>query len=102
MAALAEHGITLRRSTPGEHRAPCPECDRGPRDDALAVRLAGDGSATWLCHRCGCKGGIAPERSERPVRPARARQDKRDEPERYDTLAPWGLALWQDSETLFL
>jgi putative DNA primase/helicase len=39
----------------GEHRHPCPQCERGPRDDALAIKVD-DRGATWLCHRCGLKG----------------------------------------------
>ena len=55
--ALEERGIRLKQYQHGEHRASCPECDRGPKDDALAVRMDDDG-ATWLCHRCGWSGGI--------------------------------------------
>jgi hypothetical protein len=47
-AELEDRGIYLRKWHRGEHRAPCPECDRGPRDDALAVRIDADG-ATWIC-----------------------------------------------------
>ena len=48
---LPDRGIVLkRRAEPGEHRAPCPECDRGPCDDALAVRIGQEGAATWFCH----------------------------------------------------
>jgi putative DNA primase/helicase len=92
---LAEVGIRLKRSKPGEHRAPCPECDKGPRDDALAVKIDRDGGATWVCHRCDWRGAIGPERSERHARPAAPRQDKRADPEQHDTLAPWGHRLWQ-------
>jgi putative DNA primase/helicase len=95
LSRLADHGIRLRHHKPGEDRAPCPECDRGPKDDALAVRIEGDGSATWICHRCDWRGGIGPERSERHAKPAPARQDKRSDPEQHDTLAPWGERLWQ-------
>jgi hypothetical protein len=92
--ALEERGIVLKRYQPGEHRAPCPECDRGPRDDALAVRVDHDG-ATWICHRCDWRGGIGPGREERPARRAPPRQDARPEPGRYETLAPHGLRLWE-------
>jgi hypothetical protein len=92
--ALEDHGIRLKRYQPGEHRAACPACDRGPKDDALAVRIEDDGAATWICHRCNWRGGIGPERSEQPTRPAPARQERQPEPDRYDTLAPWGARLW--------
>lgn len=59
--ALADVGIHLKRETRGEHRTACPECDRGKKDTALAV-LIDDRGATWLCHRCGWKGAIGPER----------------------------------------
>jgi putative DNA primase/helicase len=57
--ALANRGIHLREHHHGEHRAACPECARTrPRrgDTALAVRIDPDGSACWLCHRCGWVG----------------------------------------------
>jgi putative DNA primase/helicase len=91
--ALEERGIRLRKYQPGEHRCPCPECGRGPRDDALAVRIDHDG-ATWTCHRCEWKGGIGPERSERRAKPAHRRQGRQPEPEHHVTLSPWGLNLW--------
>ncbi len=61
--SLADHGIRLRRETPGEHRCPCPECAgakarRG--DDALAVKVEPDGACTWVCHRCSWRGGLPP------------------------------------------
>ena len=72
-ADLAGHGIRLRSSKPGEHRAACPECARAksrPRDEALAIRIDQDGGATWLCHRCGWKGATRrPEGSPGPDRP---------------------------------
>jgi hypothetical protein len=61
MSDLAELGIRLRRDTPGERRAACPQCARAkPRgaDDALAVKLEPDDGATWLCHRCGWRGAL--------------------------------------------
>ncbi len=74
---LGDLGIHLKHDSSGEHRTACPECDRGPKDTALAVRLEADGGATWLCHRCGFSGGIRGERTmlgapTRPVVPPRA------------------------------
>ena len=95
--SLAERDISLRRYEPGEHRAPCPWCDRGPRDDALAVRVDQDG-ATWICHRCGEKGGTR-TRQDRSPRPQRLVPTPEPEPgpERHETLSDWGHALWADS-----
>jgi putative DNA primase/helicase len=96
--ALAAVGIVVRRFEPGEHRAPCPWCDKGPRDDALAVRIDRDGAATWLCHRCGEKGSSrqAPDGSTPGPRP----QAPRLEPERYETLSDWGRTLWENSRPI--
>jgi ribosomal protein L37AE/L43A len=74
----------------GENRRPCPECDRGTRDRALAVRLGDDGTVIWLCHRCGWAGREAGERTvtriaqgtRKPEHPARA-------------LSAWGMNLWR-------
>jgi len=79
--ALAEAGIRPRRWRQGESRAPCPRCDRGPRDDALAVRIGTD-AAMWVCHRCGWSGRITDRddgsRTPRPTprpRPEPAQDD---------------------------
>lgn len=52
---------------PGTHRLPCPSCNRGKRDDALAVTVEADGSAVWLCHRCGLKGSERLHPETRPT-----------------------------------
>jgi putative DNA primase/helicase len=96
VSTLADFGIHLRHpNRPGQQRAPCPECDRGKKDDALAVKLERDGSATWLCHRCGWKGGTGNggDRPWSPPAPAVKRQ-REPEPERYDRLAPWAERIW--------
>ena len=92
---LAERGIRLRHHKAGEHRGSCPRCNRGPRDDALAVRIEGDGAATWLCHRCGWKGGVGPECSRRPCKPTHRRQESCAQPERYVALSEKGHSLWR-------
>jgi putative DNA primase/helicase len=88
---LADRGIVLRHHEPGQHRAPCPWCDKGPRDDALAVRIDADG-ACWHCHRCGEKGALRQAQDCNALRPRR--RTPAPEPERHDTLSPWGLNLW--------
>jgi putative DNA primase/helicase len=87
---LNELGIRLRSYQPGEHRALCPECNRGKRDDALAVRID-DRGATWLCHRC-CRRGAVSDRghTERDQRPR-----PNPEPEKFTTLSSKGQALWR-------
>jgi len=55
--------------SPGPHRLPCPRCAQvkhRPRDDALSALLEPDGGLTWLCHRCGWRGGLPGAR--RPLR----------------------------------
>jgi putative DNA primase/helicase len=95
---LKERGIRLRHHKPGEQRAPCPECERGPRDDALAIRIDGDG-ATWICHRCGWSGGVRPERGASCRREV-VRPVPTPEPEQHYTLAPWGLDLWDSCNAI--
>jgi len=53
------HGGTPRPDGRGTHsvarrtvRAPCPRCDRGPRDRAMAVTTDARGVVSY-CHRCG-------------------------------------------------
>jgi putative DNA primase/helicase len=93
-AALSERGIELRRHVPGEHRAPCPWCDRGPRDDALAVKIDADG-ATWHCHRCGKRGGI--RQTHDGTRP-----EQRPKPDfqTYHVLSDWARALWETCQPI--
>ena len=86
--ALEERGIRLEQYQHGEHRASCPECDRGPKDDALAVRMDDDG-ATWLCHRCGWSGGIREGHDEPLSKCSPKRHERQPEPEHYEVLAPW-------------
>jgi putative DNA primase/helicase len=84
MTGLAELGIQLRNSRPGEHRAACPECAQTKHrsgDDALAVRVDLDGSLTWLCHRCGWRGALGADRHyehRAPARPAAPGPDRRN------------------------
>ena len=101
MSGLAPLGIVLRdHCHPGEHRAGCPHCAMlkpRPGDDALAVRVESDGSATWLCHRCGWKGALAADRQYHEHRP-RARPAA-PEPDRAATLRA-ALALWNSAKPI--
>ena len=90
---LTERGIALRHTREGTQRLACPECDRGPRDTALSVTIKDDGSAVWLCHRCGIKGEANGNR-ESFTRPPPKAPVKRAEPQRYETLAPHWRDFW--------
>lgn len=93
---LADQGIELRHYREGTQRLPCPECDRGGKDSALAVTVEHDG-AVWICHRCGFKGAVR-DRSESTVRPSQKPQETRSEPERFETLAPRWREFWAACE----
>lgn len=61
----------IRRTT----RGPCPQCDRGPRDSALATTTDERGTVAY-CHRCGFTSAqnvaplrIVPSRTTRPAEP---------------------------------
>ncbi|MBU2801694.1 hypothetical protein HFV02_05375 [Acidithiobacillus caldus] len=77
----------------GTHRRPCPECGKGPKDQALSVTLKDDGCFTWFCHRCGFKGAYG-ARQERPqVQPAK-------EPVVFTELSTQGRKLWESCRPL--
>lgn len=90
---LADLGVTLRDAREGTHRVPCPECDRGPRDTALAVTLA-EARAVWMCHRCGFK-GAARERRESHIMPPPTGREGRVEQARHTTLAAHWREFWR-------
>jgi putative DNA primase/helicase len=103
--ALVERGIELRRYQPGNHRAPCPWCAKGKRDDALAVKIDADG-ATWFCHRCGEKGGNRNGDCTSSRRRELSHKQDGKEPsddgrfERHETLSPWGQTLWENARPI--
>jgi hypothetical protein len=77
-------------SRPGTHRLPCPDCNKGKRDDALAVTVEQDGGAVWYCHRCGLRGGSRGERIEGRGRPNQPTAPKPPKPDRSaDALELW-------------
>ena len=76
-------------SRPGTHRLPCPTCNKGRRDDALAVTVEQDGSAVWICHRCGEKGSSRTGHIEgrgRPTEPTAPARQSLDKTERARRL----------------
>jgi len=66
----------------GNHRLPCPQCDRGARDTALSVTVEDGGPIVWLCFRCGFRGaaghkwtpGEIPVRRRKPKPRPRAKE----------------------------
>jgi hypothetical protein len=77
----------------GTVRKPCPQCDRGPRDKALAVTTDDRGVVAY-CHRCGYvevenQGGRPPKFSPRTV----AKSDPLD----WSTKAE---AIWNRTQAL--
>lgn len=100
-AHLAGVGIALRHYRPGEHRAPCPECNRGPKDDALAVRLEPDGAATWLCHRCTWKGGIAADQGAAgPARRVSPRPRPAEREQTAEAVVGQFMRLWRAGQAI--
>lgn len=70
---LLEHGIELRRPLNGTGRAACPQCGKGPTDDALSLKHD-DRGICWKCHRCGWTGSV--RQHETPAyRPPQTRRD---------------------------
>lgn len=53
VTTLATLGILTRKYGGIEQRVPCPQCDRGPHDDALGVNIQ---TGAFHCFRCGWKG----------------------------------------------
>ena len=78
----------------GDHRLPCPACDRGPRDNALSVTVKPDGGMVAHCFRCGF---VGTHRLSEPVRRAAPAQPK---PSKATVLADWGVGFWHQCLTL--
>lgn len=73
----------------GEHRTPCPQCGRSPRDKTFGVTVE-PGRAVGHCFRCG---HVELQRDEsRRVRPGRIVQVTT---KKRDTLSDYGRALWE-------
>ncbi len=87
---LHEHGIELRRELVGTVRAACPQCDKGLRDDALAVTRDADG-IVWICHRCGWRGAVR-DRDE-AYSPSRTSHRAPPKPQGRD-LSAYAAELW--------
>lgn len=48
----------LKHLPVGNHRLPCPSCDKGARDDALSVKITAPGDGVFHCFRCEWAGRI--------------------------------------------
>jgi putative DNA primase/helicase len=83
MTEFADLGVRL--TGPREQRLACPQCGKGPRDDALGVNLE-DGR--FHCFRCGWKGRAGSEgKAPRPI--ARIDDPSRTERKRERLRRTW-------------
>lgn len=65
MNSLESLGIAVRQNGRAEQRTACPQCGKGPRDDAMGINIE-DGR--FNCFRCGYKGRAGSESTTpRPV-----------------------------------
>jgi Toprim domain-containing protein len=58
MTTFADLGIVVNPHGAEEQRGPCPQCDRGARDEALGVNVT---TGAFHCFRCGWKGRVGGE-----------------------------------------
>lgn len=64
---FADLGIAVREHGVIEQRVPCPQCNRGPGDDALGVNIQ---TGVFNCFRCRWKGRAGGEQNVAPIRRA--------------------------------
>jgi hypothetical protein len=90
--------MELLQGRHGDYRRPCPQCEKGQRDDALAIRID-DRGATWFCHRCHYTGSANEGREARTVAgyKARAERPATDIPLRWSERAE---TIWRRSMPL--
>jgi hypothetical protein len=82
--ALAELGIALPRLQPGSYRVTCPQCRKGPRDEALGVTISNDDSMVAHCFRCDWRANWFPRQEVRQMQP-----DRRPAPTKPATPKDW-------------
>lgn len=80
----------------GDHRLPCPVCDRGPRDTALSVTVKPEGGMVAHCFRCGFVG----THREQDQRRGHADAAQRKPPSKAVNLSDWGIGFWHQCKTL--
>src|SRR6185437_1758932 len=78
----------------GTFRRPCPECDRGPKDRALAVSIKPDGQAVYFCHRCHLRGAVRGDH-QRCAAPVAAPPGQQ-----YESLSDKGRELWRSCQPI--
>ena len=78
----------------GDHRGPCPKCDRGARDDAVAITVESDGRYVWFCHRCHWAG------ASNGGRPVALRREPRPQAKHHNGLSEPAAALWDSTSEL--
>ena len=66
----------------GTHRASCPECDKGARDDAMGVTITAPGEGVFNCFRCNYSGRIGGKSNPGEPRAIRTKIEKPDRTER--------------------
>lgn len=76
--------------SPGNHRASCPQCDRGPHDRALSLHVEAE-RIVFHCFRCGWSGaaGAGTEHVARPPVPCSSTRP------RFERLSDFGRELWK-------
>lgn len=80
----------------GNHRMPCPECQRGAKDRALSVTVD-SAAAVWHCFRCGVAGRTVASHVKRKPH---VRPPTNTVPGVHDCLSPYGQRLWEQSRRL--
>ena len=90
--------LEVLHGRPGAYRRACPQCEKGKRDDALAIRVD-DRGATWYCHRCNYTGSANEGREARIVagHAARSHRPATDVPIRWSERAE---TIWRRSTPL--
>jgi putative DNA primase/helicase len=72
MIGVTEYFANLRI---GNHRLPCPICDKGARDDALSITITAPGKGFYRCFRCSWAGRIG-EKSHQPAKRTQRKPDQ--------------------------
>ena len=83
----------------GNHRKPCPQCDKGPRDTALGIAIDADGSIVWNCFRCGFAGAQHAAR-QTITRHATAPAKAMPQPIRHEVLSGEWETFWRGCHAL--
>lgn len=78
----------------GDHRRPCPVCNKGPRDTALSVTINPDGSYIAHCFRCSAVHRDGRQRLRDTPPPTKPKAPKRAD------LVGWGREMWANCRQL--